>query len=107
MKTKSNMTKDKEKKIKYKYEVTNGKLWKCLNFSGGINSIGYTLLKDKPIFKDDSNLQILKPRKTGRFYNYKCRTCGVIFKREPFGYKGYSATCDKCFDLLIKETHQL
>jgi hypothetical protein len=24
------MTKDKEKKIKYKYEVTNGKLWKWI-----------------------------------------------------------------------------
>ena len=38
--------------------------------------------------------------------SYKCRTCGKRFKREPFGYKGYSATCDKCFKLLIKETHK-
>lgn len=41
----------------------------------------------------------------GKEVRYKCRHCGDWFKRIPFGYKGYHALCNKCFDLLIKINH--
>lgn len=45
---------------------------------------------------------ILEPiEKKVRKYNYKCRRCGITFKREPFGYSNPSPVCDECFGDLV------